>query len=63
MKDQSGFLMRLKGQLGEMKSQLEEGDLRRAEEMATLQARLDTAEQDIQRKVQAAASQVQSQQT
>lgn len=34
-----------------MKSQLEEGDLRKGEELATIQARLEIAEQDIQKKV------------
>lgn len=63
LKDQSGFIMRLKGQLAEMKSQQEEGELRRSEEIASLQGRMDNAEQDLQKKVQAAASQAQAQQS
>ena len=55
--------MRLKGQLAEMKSQQEESELRRSEEIANLQGRMDNAEQDLQKKVQAAAAQAQVQQS
>ena len=50
LKDQSGFIMRLKSQLAEMKTQQEDAEMQHAQEMLNIQSRLEVAEQEIMKK-------------